>query len=760
MSTPNRPKQPKCTVDGRKMYYDITDVTEGKVVKGAFEAKFLIDTVEAIKGQCFTVHQHCKGLYPEVKGPEAGRNWLTSVDQDNDISLQQTLDKSDIPILYNTPRFCDPGITKSRNWSLKNYIQTRLYLYKRYLTHKNSAIIRNSSKCYSSVVFDFRPFAFSMKLPVEKNSVSGENTDDRELYFLQWMEIESGSEYGYKANTAIYDNVQQRNAQIKNRNSSVNFFKQLVMNYSKKGMTKKSAANIQKTDITITNNQLDGFMQFLVDYDGIKFGGSSGTLNVNQELKPITLTDDILRMFYFDLMHDLGKGSPKFKKLRFIEFKQDFMSEFRKLKGVHRLRGLAGAGTTATSYQTHETLIQKRNVGNTEEIPAIFKTVGDLSQYLYAAKYGTSVGSGDRMGIAVGLYVCAKIGIPVKTMIEDGITGFILYTGRENVKLSGGSSCKKNNNAVNACSRNAKIAKSGNIITETLNSTPRIAAGIAAVEARKPKLPPNMKSLMSLWTNSASVINATGVEEIIKTIKAFDGYWSKDDLNKFLNIVQTLQKRNNIKPNSELSYKLNVLRGEFRGKLPNNGSPSRSGFKRTRSNGKNPTTLVNNSRQPTPPAPSTNNAANRRSNGNGNNAANRRSNGNGNKPTTLSNNSRQPTPPAPSTNNAANRRSNGNGNKPTTLVNNSRQPTPPAPSTNNAANRRANLSAYINNLQTRLLNKNKINYNFKKNTWMKNLSNNNTNSRLKIIKEQLNGIYKIQQGQRKKNNFNPRSLSG
>ena len=613
MSTPNRP----CTVNGSKMYYDITDVTEDKMVKGAFEAKFLIDTVEAIKGQCFTVHQHCKGLYPEVKGPEAGKNWLTSVDQDNDLSLQQTLDKSDIPILYNTPRFCDPGITKSRNWSLKNYIQTRLYLYKRILTNKNvnNTLNRNSSKCYSSVVFDFRPFAFSMKLPVEINSASGESTEGRKLYFLQWMEIESGSEYGYKANTAIYDNVEDVKKQMNNRPASVNFFKQLVMNYSKKGMTKKSAANIQKTDITITNNQLDGFMQFLVDYDGIKFGGESGTLNVNKPLPPITLTDDILRMFYFDLMHDLGKGSPKFKKLRFIEFKQDFMSEFRKLKGVHRLRGLAGAGTTATSYQTHETLIQKRNVGNTEEIPAIFKTIGDLSQYLYAAKYGTSVASGDRMGIAVGLYVCAKIGIPVKTMIEDGITGFILYTGRENVKLSGGSSCRKSNNGRNACSRNAKIAKSGTVITETLNSTPRIAAGIAAIEKRKPssRLPPGMKSLMSLWSNSASVINATGVDKIIDTIQAFDGYWSKNDLKKFLNIVQTLRKRNNI--TKERSNKLNVLNGRIRGLLPNIPSKTRDGTSISPVKGVNkPTTPVNNSRQPTPPAPSTNNAAKRRAN--------------------------------------------------------------------------------------------------------------------------------------------------
>jgi hypothetical protein len=304
------------------------------------------------------------------------------------------------------------------------------------------------------------------------------------------------------------------------------------------------------------------------------------------------------------------------------------------------------------------------------------------------------------MGIAVGLYACAKMGFPVKTMIEDGVTGFVLYTGREQIKFSSVSVCRRGGNNSGVCIRNAKT----NISTNNLQVPPAIAKQMNAVEARKPKLPPNMKSLMSLWTNSASVINATGVEEIIKTIKAFDGYWSENDLKKFLNIVQTLKKRNNIKPNSELSRKLNVLRGEFRGQLPNNGSPSRSGHKRTRSN-------VNNGRNTgTTPNPRIVNA----------------------RPPPPTNNSRQPTPPLKT---AAMGAAQMN--------------------VNNAAKRRANLSAYINNLQTRLLNKNKINYNFKKNTWMNNLSSNNTNSRLKIIKEQLNGIYKIQQGQKRaRNNSN------
>jgi hypothetical protein len=551
-----------------------------------------------------------------------------------------------------------------------------------------------------------------MKLPTEKNSASGKNTDDRELYFLQWMEIESGSEYGYKANTAIYTNIDDVKKQMNNRPASKDFFKQLVLNYSKKGMTGQSATNINRNAITIENNQLNGFMQFLVDYDDIKFGGAPDgkpprrTLNVNKPLPSIILTDDILRMFYFDLMHDLGKGSQKFKKLRFIEFKQDFMSEFRKLEGVHKVTGFAGAGTTATSYENHKTLIQKNNIGNMKEIPAIFKTIGDLSQYLYAAKYGTSVASGDRMGIAVGLYTCAKIGIPVKTMIEDGITGFILYTGRKNVKLSGGSSCRKSNNGRNACSRNGKTTSSGTVITETLNSTPRIADGIAAIEKRKPssRLPSGMKGLMALWSNSAPNMNEAGVAKIIQTYNAFHGYWSKNDLKKFSDIVKNIQKRKNIKPNGEIGRNLSVLYGRIRGFLPNNGSPSRSGFKRTRSN-------VNNG-------------------GNTGTTPNRRIV-----------KARRPTPPTPQLKTAAMGAAQMN--------------------VNNSTKRKTNLNAYINALQRNLKN-NGVNHNFNKPFWLNKLSGNNTNSRLKIIKEQVKGIYNGQKPkvQRNKTNLAQRSLSG
>jgi hypothetical protein len=591
MSTPNRPQ---CTVDGRDMYYkinDIRNVTENKVVKSGFETKFLIDTVKAIRGQCFNVHQQCKGLYPIVDGREAGKKWLTSIDQDNDISLQHTLDKSDIPILYNTPRFCDPGITKSKNWSLKNYIQTRLFMYNNSLkngSNKFTNLNRNSQSCYDSVVFDFRPFTFSMELPGESNAITRTNTPAKKIYITQWMEFNPKSEYGFSPNTVISDKLYTP----RNVKSTRDFFKELVRYYSQRGKFGKESVsefnNSKPVQIGNTNKDIEDFISFIKKYDGVGFAGANNNSNVVLPVSNarkgklnLKLEDDIIRMFFFDLIHDLGKSSSKFKALTYGQFKRRFVAAVDELKGEHLVSGFkTGAGTAAKSYEQYETLVQKRNTGNANEVPAIFKTLGDLTQYIYAAKYKTTVASGDRMGIAVGLYVSAKMGFPVKTMIEDGITGFVLYTGRKQIKFSRGSVCRRGGNNSGVCIRNATT----NISTNNLQVPPAIAQQMNAIEARKPKLPPNMKSLMSLWTNSASVINATGAEKIIDTIKAFDGYWSKDDLKKFLNIVQTLQNRNNIKPNSELSRKLNVLRGEFRGLLPNNGSPSRSGHKRTRSN--------------------------------------------------------------------------------------------------------------------------------------------------------------------------------
>jgi len=706
--------RPQCTVDGRDMYYkinDIRNVTENKQVKTGFETKFLIDTVKAIRGQCFNVHQQCKGLYPVVESKEEGRKWLTSIDQDNDISLQQTLDKSDIPILYNTPRFCDPGITKSRNWSLKNYITTRLFMYNDSLKNglnKFKNINRNSQNCYDSIVFDFRPFTFSMELPAEYNKATDKNNKVKKIYITQWIEnapVEDmktaqgtikGTEYGFKPNTVISHEPYTP----PNVKSTRDFFKEIVRSYSKRGKFGKnnsaSTFNTEKpVNIGITNKDIEDFITFIEKYDGVGFAGANNNskvvLPVSNSRKGILnlkLEDDIIRMFFFDLIHDLGKSSAKFKDLTYNKFKRLFIVEVDSLKGVHRVSGFkTGAGTTGKSYQTHESIVQKKNTGNVNETPAIFKTLGDLTQYIYAAKYNTTVASGDRMGIAVGLYACAKMGFPVKTMIEDGVTGFVLYTGRKQIKFSRGSVCRRGGNNSGACILNAKT----NISTNNLRVPPTIAQQMNAVEKRKPKLPSGMTGLMALWSNSASVINATGVDKIIETIKAFDGYWSENDLKKFLNIVQTLRTRKNI--TKEKSNKLNVLSGEIRAFLPNNGISIRSNANRAVPSGGSPVGKNNRTQR-----------------------VNRRE-----QVKQMVNNAR--------------RKANVDIKTPTAA-----KPSNPTMKLNKSANRRNNLNRYINNLNSQFTQvglPNRLN----KTVYMNKLATSNTDTNLNKIKQNaLNNV--------------------
>ena len=121
----------RCAVqDTGKIYYNLDSidvkVDPTKTRATAFEAAFLGDVIDEITGSCFTIQENCKSQYPMVDKSNY-TTWITSIDQDNRIALAHVLEMSKVPILYNTPRLCDPGMTMSKNWSLKNYIETRLY---------------------------------------------------------------------------------------------------------------------------------------------------------------------------------------------------------------------------------------------------------------------------------------------------------------------------------------------------------------------------------------------------------------------------------------------------------------------------------------------------------------------------------------------------------------------------------------------------------------------------------------------------------
>jgi hypothetical protein len=177
-------------------------------------------------------------------------------------------------------------------------------------------------------------------------------------------------------------------------------------------------------------------------------------------------------MFYFDMFHD----EILTRNASFDDFSRMFLEEVNSMKSEYIVLGAPGKGKVKSSYTQYGSLLFPRNSNGTvmnrnsrisknnasfirgaggrgtiPQIPAFIKTVGDLAQYIYAGRYDTFVASGDRIGIAVGLYVNARLGIPVKVMIEDSITGFITYTNLKNVSFKPKMKCFGNSSKSNSC---------------------------------------------------------------------------------------------------------------------------------------------------------------------------------------------------------------------------------------------------------------------------------------------------------------------
>ena len=187
----------KCGVkDTGKIYYDVDSIDVKVEPEGTkatnFEALFLASVIDEITGSCFTIEENCKSQYPLVNKSNS-REWVTSIDQDNRVGLAHVIETSKVPILYNTPRLCDPGMTVSKNWSLKNYIETRLYAFKFKYNQGKSLVNRNQNDkdCYKSVYFDFRPFEYKMRLPNPSN-----NKAAQEIYITEWITVEGGNDGG------------------------------------------------------------------------------------------------------------------------------------------------------------------------------------------------------------------------------------------------------------------------------------------------------------------------------------------------------------------------------------------------------------------------------------------------------------------------------------------------------------------------------------------------------------------------------------
>jgi len=518
----NRTNNNKCKTD---LIQDIAGLPDGVAAKGAFEAVFLGNMLAHIDGECMKnkkiiIKQQCKTQLPDIHSKNWCK-WLTAVDQENQISLTHTIERANVPILYNTPRLCDPGITMSKNWSLRNYIESRLYMFKfvydfgrGYTQTSNSSLnCRNNtgnnrgSSCYPGTVFDFRPYTFALKLPQQTDK-------ERLIYVTQHITVDNDSgALGFTPHTSLTTYPYKP---VKNTQTSQAVFRTLVkavIDGKSLGSNQKSVLNMnynlgnRGTGITNQGKYIDTFINFIKKYDRIKFAGEGGLLSNSNQPQVVTLTDSVIRTLFYDLIHDeVVKKTDSFE-----EFRDKLIQEFNSpdfglnppsgggsnsvgRPGIVTYNKLIGKTIAAKSYKAYRSILtpSKANNGSTNfmtekvkrksgnvvnkiipQYPALFKTIGDLSQFMYAAKFNTVVGSGDKMGIAIGLYVNALNGNIVKCMIEDAVTGFIIYTGMnpEHVKFITKSGCGRLANKANACyGRNGAIVTPAQIQTQMINS--------------------------------------------------------------------------------------------------------------------------------------------------------------------------------------------------------------------------------------------------------------------------------------------------
>ena len=559
-----------CGVDGNTIYYDTKtiDLKSTPTGKTAFEAVFLSDVISEISGQCFSVQENCKTLYPEITNSN-WEKWITSVDQENRMSLAHTLEKSDIPILYNTPRLCDPGVSISKNWSLRNYIETRLYLFKFKYNFKNIQLTRNANNCYPSILFDFRPFQYKLALPV----TAGIKAPD-DIFVTEYITVDStsGAE-GYTPHMSFSKNGTTFPSTNKPRSSTVIFdamVKKLIS--TKLGNSNTSIIN-QKLNLGPNNgnvNQsfLNNFRKFIEDYDGAKFDPPI-ILNRNKNNVPrIKLTDDVIRVLFYDLYHDKVVS-----KNDFADFKSQFKYQFYKSKNFDT-SSFAGAKSTGKAYKAYGDIFfignrkqQKNSEGkNIKQIPAICKTLGDLSQFIYAAHYDTVVASGDKMGIATGLYINAIMNKPVKCMMEDVITGFIIYSGLPEIKFIRKTTCVSSTNG-GACRLNGKTNKK-DIQNRILRSVPSNKINdIKTIMNSKPK---GIKMLLTLTINSAKSQNINSVTATINTLKKSYTYLNDTNLKKIITILNVYSKKNNIPQNTKIN--IAAFKGQIQAQIEKNNT--------------------------------------------------------------------------------------------------------------------------------------------------------------------------------------------
>jgi hypothetical protein len=197
---------------------------------------------------------------------------------------------------------------------------------------------------------------------------------------------------------------------------------------------------------------------------------------------------------------------------------------------------------------------------------------------MYASRYGSIVASGDKMGLGAGLYINAKNGRTVKCMMEDAITGFIVYTGIQNIEFTTKSGCGnlRNTNSGTCLMKNATTVKPQSVATQIIQSVPQNQQRYAnEIVAAKPRVPGG-KRLIKLWLNQD--INRNTATTVLNTIDKFKKFWDDSDISKIKTVLNKMRNGQGIANTNKV--RASQLIGQFNAVTPNGGTP----VKRPRAN--------------------------------------------------------------------------------------------------------------------------------------------------------------------------------
>lgn len=569
----------RCSVgDSGKIYYDVdsidVNVDPTKTKATAFEALFLSDVISEITGSCFTIEENCKSQYPLIT-KENSKNWITSIDQENRVGLAHVLETSKVPILYNTPRLCDPGMTVSKNWSLKNYIETRLYAFKYKFNQGRSVTNRNQSNrnCYTGIYFDFRPFIYKLKLPNPKNSASAEV-----IYVSEWITVEPGKDGGLGYTPHMRVSNRPFTASNSSKYQTLNIFKQMVRKVlmSQFGNNVKSviknAINLGPGNTMNVDAYINEFIRFINRYDGVQFDIQAATA-----IQTLNMTDRAISVLYYDLLHDKVFKKAEYKLEKFKStFKKQFkiMALTKNANVGTEFDSLVGAKMAAKSHKAYKgkngnILLSEWRGGLKKDdkgkdlpiIPSIFKTLGDLSQFVYAATYNTVVASGDKMGMACGLFMTASNGRKLKLMMEDAVTGFVLYTGFDKIQFVSRSSCIANTNG-GACVRSTNTIRNKNEVVKRIRSSisSQNVNTLKNIITRRPVKPNLSIDLQVFNASNTTPVNKNSSQRFFAKVQRFLPHFTEQELAKVERILSAIERRTSQTNRNIINRDLRVLR--------------------------------------------------------------------------------------------------------------------------------------------------------------------------------------------------------